>query len=183
MRKKLWLVLTLTLSSGLVLGQSSDKPDPQPLPIISGCTAIQVASIPASAGRVTSRPKFSAQRISNATFLVLFPASEKFEYGEMLVKVLTPKGHLYQEVTVPLKRDSEAPAEVKRQVPGYPYPLEIRSAKLTTSTQGTNRVVSVPPLLVGGTQISRNGLFGVWKVEAWPENTNKPCSAEFEITP
>jgi hypothetical protein len=42
-------------------------------------------------------------------------------------------------------------------------------------------VVGAPPLQVGGTAITKGGLYGLWTVEAWPVGATRPCSGQIGI--
>ncbi len=132
------------------------------------CVGIETSSGPAAApvarsAVVVPSPQFSATRILDLTFTVLFPAGTE---GRHLVelRVFTPDAQLYRSLAMPVA--SGYLTNATRQVEGYARPLP--QQPLTTVSRGRTRYVAASTALpVAGTDIVSSGLYGRWRVEAY----------------
>ncbi len=159
------------LSAILALGTASAVwaagPDPESRTYSRSC-GIVVSSTP-SVERVSRVPRFSSREILDVTFEVVFrprhptPAPDSLE-----LRLYTPNGFLYRRSTVPI--GAQGPPERERALPGW---LERRPAV----------GVAAPPLLVAGTDVMLNSLYGRWRAEAWAPGERRACAAAFEILP
>jgi hypothetical protein len=128
-----------------------------------GCQLVWVTA-PAF-GRPVPRPRkplnFSAAEILDLEFQVLI-RPDLLAGRSLELKVLTPKGHLYQ--TLDLPAPSEAPDAAKRR------------ARYRTVTAR---------LPVAGTTIVNNSLYGTWKAEAYLAGERTACARarSFVINP
>ncbi|MCP3963315.1 MAG: S8 family serine peptidase [bacterium] len=100
--------------------------------------------------------------------------------GEHLLRLrlLTPHGHLYQELTQPFSSDPSRRGE-SRAVEGFPRPLRVAIAE--TAAAGEQTVAVSWP--VAGTPVVHSSLYGAWTVEAYLDDQTSPCgpSADFQI--
>jgi hypothetical protein len=94
--------------------------------------------------------------------------------------LFTPRGYLYQSMTVPFRFVSARElwatrgAPVTRTVAGFPRPLEVQL--LTTRSRHrpiADRVTARLP--VAGTSIALGSLFGRWKVVPYVDDRAAPC--------
>jgi len=115
------------------------------------------------------------------------------------LKLLTPRGHLYQTITVPFRFASPDP-DVNRErdpgrgeagtrkaatreggrnatmvVPGYPRPLPVQTLGATPRRRGNTPGAAVARLPVAGTSISLGSLFGDWTVVPYLDDQTAPC--------
>jgi len=119
------------------------------------------------------------------------------------LKLLTPRGHLYQTITIPIRVGTavpdaaEDPLPATRVVPGFPRALAVqtlsgarsepREAALDAPTGPRRRTVSrdeaTARLPVAGTSISMGSLFGRWTVVPYLDDATAPCGPPltFEI--
>jgi hypothetical protein len=112
------------------------------------------------------------------------------------LKLHTPRGYLYQTLTIPIHvvdpASDEAPDErpATRVVPGFPRPLEVQTLGASGSDAGSGprrRVVSrdqaTARLPVAGTSISLGSLFGKWTVVPYLDDGTAPCGPRlvFEV--
>jgi hypothetical protein len=173
-------VASLALVSGLVtsaaLAQSPAR----------ACVRVEVSSAapaaPASRSvLVPSSPSFSATRILDLTFTVLFPSTME---GEHLVelRVFTPDGQLYRSLAMPFARS--APPNATRRVDGYARPLPQQALKQVARGSGLFATASTT-FPVGGTDIVSSGLYGRWRVEAYLNGAEQGCApaALFTLNP
>jgi hypothetical protein len=172
--------------SGLLLllvpaGAKGDQPGGWPDP---ACSAIQITSTP-RVGRLTKVPSFSTRQVLDLNFTILFPVPRRRglprqDVESLELRLFTPNGHLYQSTTVPIA----LAARKKRTVEGYPHPLPV--AQLLPYGQGglaSGFAVTAPSFPVAGTLIVADSLYGVWRVEAWPDGGQRACSARFSLRP
>ncbi len=156
----------------------------------TGCAALEAAARP-EADSATARGSFSATRTLDVGFTATFvPASEALMPGSAVLTITTPRGHLYQEIAIPIGSTSENGAmEKTRTLPGYRHPVKVVHPVADDRTRGDFRsdprsfLLSLPPLLVGGTSIQNGGLYGTWKAEFRTGDGSTPCSTTFQITP
>ena len=171
-------VASLAVSSSLVAGAALAQAPPR------SCVRVEVSSdqaparapgspaVPAITSTiVASSPRFSATKILDLTFTVLFPASIE---GEHLVelRVFTPDAQLYRSVAMPVAR---GPASPVRAVEGYPRPIPQKA--LTQVSRGRSLFAAASTTLpVGGTDIVSSGLYGRWRVEAYLDGAEERCA-------
>jgi hypothetical protein len=104
------------------------------------------------------------------------PAGDRISF-----RFLAPGGSLYQEVEVPVAEPARP--EKQRTMPGYPFPVTVVAAtRAGTAANGTAIFEVRTRFPVGGTQITANGLFGLWTVEARRSGT-PTCTATFTLQP
>ncbi|MEM7350943.1 MAG: S8 family serine peptidase [Acidobacteriota bacterium] len=124
---------------------------------------------------------FTATNILDLDFQIHF--TQALEGDHLLrLRLSTPKGHLFQEVTLPIATDPGRRG-ASRRVPGFPRPLPIR----TTESLGgidTEQLITVP-WPVAGTPIVSSSLYGEWTVAAFLDDSNLPCSSPttFRLAP
>ena len=143
----------------LVLVQAAAARPVQPAPT-GQCGAVVVSS--AQAPR--ARGKFSASKILDVEFV---GALRRRLTGRHVLnlKVYTPKGHLYQELSVPFDSGNRVG---------------------TTSTRATGRPPKLAARLpVGGTSITNASLYGKWRVVPYLDGSLRACgvATSFSINP
>ncbi len=121
-------------------------------------------SSPEAATTRRKKPKFSAAEIMDIQLQAL--VSRKLTgHHSLEFKIYTPKGNLYQSMT--LQFDADAPI-----AEGTPR-----------RSRGFQEVNTVLP--VAGTSIVTNSIYGTWKVEAFLDGDDQRCSRarKFVIQP
>ncbi len=138
----------------------------------SPCAAILIASAEETPNG-NFGTAFSATKTTDLTFSVAF---QRGFTGEHLVelRIFTPRGFLYQSMTVPAVIGGTGSGT--RTVQGYPHPLRVKSGPKFSYKGNTLWKVDVP-FPVGGTEIGRNSLYGTWKVQAYLDGSQDPCGA------
>jgi len=101
------------------------------------------------------------------------------------LKLRTPRGYLYQTITVPFRFESasadraDEEREATRLVAGYPRPLAVQTLGEPTSPRRRGTGVSLDQatarLPVAGTSISLGSLFGRWTVVPYLDDQTAPC--------
>jgi hypothetical protein len=142
------------LSNAAVAGPGASKPT-------GGCTAVWVTA-PAPPGKETAKRRslsFSARDVLDLELHVAVPSTSPAAGKKIELKLITPRGHLYQM----LSAAAETEASPRRQ----------RFAIVSAS------------LPVAGTTIVNNSLYGTWRAEAYVEGESAPCAKPraFEIQP
>ncbi len=139
------------------------------------CNAIQVTSTPAMNVR---RNRFPSGTVLDLNFALVIPG--RISGDELIdVKFYTPNNHLYESRPVVLYSGSLRPADAARSDGA-------RSVQVQSGKDANRGIVTaqVPPLLVGGTDITRNSLHGTWRVEAVRRSTGTvDCSTTFTLLP
>ncbi len=123
--------------------------------------------------------RFQATRILDLDLEVRFAAG--FAGDHVLhVKLVTPKGHHYQTLSVPVATAARAGA--LRRVEGFPRPLVVRVARPARGRSGETVVAQQLP--VAGTSIVASALYGTWTAIAYLDDATEACgpSASFVIT-
>jgi hypothetical protein len=123
--------------------------------------------------------------------LVLRPRVRQDLPGDHLMelKILTPRGFLYQSIALPFvggaqaargpQADAAAPAA--RVVPGYPRPLEVQ--RLVPAQSGTRGEYELHARLpVAGTSITQSSIYGTWSVQAFLDGQAEPCGPATRFT-
>ncbi len=142
------------------------------------CVAVRVTS-PQQATQGARGGPFSATQILDVRFGTVLRRELPGPHTLQL-KVYTPRGHLYQTLTVPFTAAGQGRGE--RLVDGYPRPMPEQETR-PVSQEGAHGYEVSAILPVGGTAIMSNSLYGEWRVE--PHLDGAPCgnSARFEIRP
>ncbi len=122
-----------------------------------------------------SRSRFSAVETPDLVFHVMFP----WEITEDLVvtlKVYTPHGHLYRTLDVPVAppKGTEITGNTTRRLPGYPYPVRVKTPRNVTYNDRRYQTVDVS-LPVAGSVIVTSSLYGQWSVEVIMDGASTPC--------
>ncbi len=141
--------------------------------------AVRCARVKVRSPQSDKRRRFSATGILDLDFKVRF---RKLPDGDHLLrlKILTPHGHLYQELTQPFTTDTTA-RDRSRQVDGFPRPLPVK----VTSPAGARATIPKVKVRwpVAGTPIVHSSLYGTWTVEAYVDDDTRRCgpAATFRI--
>ena len=169
------------------------------MPILPALLAAsQLAALPAPASRVcsavdvvapeqekaTRKKKFSAKKTLDLELRTRLRSVRRLSGDHLLhLKLYTPRGYLYQTITVPFyreprkaeKRDHKAREyEPSRVVPGFPRALDVQKTKRVR--QGRRRFDQVTARLpVAGTSITLGSLFGRWTVVPFLDDATAPC--------
>jgi len=123
--------------------------------------------------------RFSASRMLDLKFTVEL-TNELAGDHLIRLKLLTPKGHHYQTLSVPITSTAKRQGSVRR-VEGYPRPLAVQTVQKAGSSSLPGVTLSVP---VGGTPIVTSSIFGVWMAQAFLDASNEVCaSRSFVLTP
>ncbi len=126
----------------------------------SRCRRIFVSS-PEAATTRRKKPKFSAAEIMDIQLQAL--VSRKLTgHHSLEFKIYTPKGNLYQSMTLQFDADAPIPEGARR-----------RSRRF----QEVNAV-----LPVAGTSIVTSSMYGTWKVEAFLDGDERRCSRPRKFT-
>jgi hypothetical protein len=150
----------------LVLASAAAPPERPPSsrptePVTGQCGPVVVSSSQAP----KARGKFSARKILDVELAAVL---RKRMTGQHVLnlRVYTPKGHLYQELSVPFDA-------------GHP------SGVAEAAARGKKQPRLAARLPVGGTSISTASLYGRWKVVPHLDGSLKPCGAAtaFSIVP
>jgi hypothetical protein len=139
-------------------------------PVHLPCVTIEVSAPQGTSPG--SRGAFSAQIVEDLTMRVLFP-EDLVATHLLALDFRTPRGFLYQTITVPVAAPGVPPAA--RAIEGYPRPVQEIAPRPTTI--GTERFQEVDvPFPVGGTQIVTSSLYGAWQVSARLDGAFQPCA-------
>lgn len=180
MRACATIAVSTVVTTAAMLGLSSSAAAssaqrPQP----AACVLIRVSGPTAeTSGRGGG---FSAHLVEDLTITVLFPGKLN-EKHVLALDFSTPKGFLYQTITLPVAAPGTPPAE--RAIEGYPRPLRELVPQVTTI--GTSRLYWVEvPFPVGGTMIVTASLYGLWHVAPRLDGATMPCAPPtgFTIVP
>jgi hypothetical protein len=124
--------------------------------------------------------------------LVLRPRMRRDLQGDhiMELKILTPRGFLYQSIALPFvgaapaaggQQAVAAPAPPPRVVPGYPRPLEVqRLVPVQSGTRGEYELRARLP--VAGTSITQSSIYGTWSVQTFLDGQAEPCGPATRFT-
>jgi hypothetical protein len=132
--------------------------------------------------RANRRRAFSARETLDLVLRTRLRKERWLSGNETLrLKLFTPRGYLYQEITLPFYRTPQSsqerkshPYEATRVVPGFPRPLDVQKAQ--NVRRGRRGYLQVDTRLpVAGTSISLGSLFGRWTVVPYLNNGAAPC--------
>lgn len=160
--------------------------------------ASQLATLPAPASRVCStvevvaegqrkankKRRFSARKTLDLKLRTRLKSVKRLSGDQVLrLKLYTPRGYLYQTLTVPFYRQprrSEKPSaellqyEPMRVLPGYPRAVKVQKAKRIKRGRKRFELVSTR-LPVAGTSITLGSLYGRWTVVPFLNDDTRPC--------
>jgi hypothetical protein len=173
-----------------------------PAPASRTCAAVDVVA--PQQRRATMRRSFSAAHTLDLELRTrLWPVHRISGDHVLRLKLFTPRGYLYQEITVPFHRESSRSGkgngnangngngngngkgkakgkdevqgfEPTRIVPGFPRPLKVQ--KTEGVRRGRRRFDQVTARLpVAGTSITLGSLFGRWTVVPYLDDETAPC--------
>jgi hypothetical protein len=114
----------------------------------------------------------SARKVEDLTLTVYFLTAVQGDHL-LELKLLTPRGHLYETLTAPISSDPAARGE--REVANYPRPLPVQGLQTTTTREGTFASTSMI-FPVGGTAIVANALYGRWRVDVLLDHQPITCN-------
>jgi hypothetical protein len=116
---------------------------------------------------------FSAADSTDLIIHVLFDRSLEEDHVVTL-RVLTPNGHLYRQLDVPLTSSDRGDSATSRRLPGYPYPVRVHTPR--TVNVGGSKFESVEVVFpVAGSTIVTSSLYGRWEVEVSVDGASEPC--------
>jgi hypothetical protein len=172
MKRTMFLVLAAVTSSASF---SAAAAEPQCIGVTAGSAAQR--------GRPVT-PVFSATQVVDVDLEVLFsPAAALRLTGHHVVevKIYSPKGNLYQSISIPFSFDRNRPLE--RRLDDYPEPVALRTPVARTYNRSRHYGVAVT-LPVAGTPILNNSLYGLWTATAFIDGARSTCGApmKFRIT-
>ena len=153
-----------------------------PAPSSQSCAAIDV--IAPEQRRATRRRSFSAARTLDLELRARLRGTRQISGDHVLrLKLFTPRGYLYQEITVPFHREPPRPwwrrsgaetFESTRTLPGFSTPVSVQ--KTRPFWWGRKRYDEVTARLpVAGTSITLGSLFGRWTVVPYLDDDTGPC--------
>jgi hypothetical protein len=147
------------------------------------CKKLTAQVYPPPAGKVKKdkSPSFSAAKVADVELgIIAGPGAREVEVFQL--RLFTPAGHLYQAIDIPVSVASKH-GERARTLRGYPFPVPVTERKAAAGEgKGDEQMSARLPL--GGSLISTASLYGRWRAEAWPEDSDRPCaSLAFTITP
>ncbi len=181
------VVASLVLASGLVAALAVAQ-SPSRSSAGRSCVRVEVSASPGSPSRVPSpaavvgtAPSFSATRILDLDFTVLFPAGLEGEHVVEL-RVFTPDARLYRSLATPFARGAQPQAV--RTVEGYARPVPQQALRQVSRGRSQYAAASTK-FPVGGTDIVSSGLYGRWRVEAYLDGAEQRCApaASFNLNP
>ena len=153
-----------------------------PAPTSRVCSSVEVVA--PGQRRATKRKTFSAKKTLDLKLQTFLKSKRKVSGDHLLqLKVYTPRGYLYQTITVPFyrqprrsekRRPEDLQFEPVRVVPGFPRALDVQ--KTRRARLGRKRYDRVTARLpVAGTSITLGSLFGRWTVVPFLDNGTAPC--------
>ncbi len=178
------VVASIVLASGLAAATAMAQAPPR------SCVRVEVSTPSRSASsapgaRPTSplvgTPSFSATRILDLDFTVLFPPGLQGEHVVEL-RVFTPDAQLYRSLATPFAQGAQQDAV--RPVEGYARPVAQQALRRVSRGRSQYAAVSTK-FPVGGTDIVSSGLYGRWRVEAYLDGAEQRCApvASFNLNP
>jgi hypothetical protein len=175
----------LVVSTLIALAQVASTPaavarPPREVPAPAGSCAAIVVTAP-EAGSSARTKAFSATKILDLQLAALLRTRLQGDHT-LEMKVYTPKGHLYQVLTVPFS-GAAAGAARTRLVEGYPQPLP-EQAMTAVRHEGVRRYSISARLPVAGTAIMTSSLYGRWRVDAHLDSALEACASKtFTLQP
>ena len=135
---------------------------------------------------------YPASRVYDLGFDVAFPKAALRVDRTARERFFTPDGHTYQEQLVPIAASTgravaRARGRQTRAVPDYPFPLEVAVPRAlpgdARAPDSAWVAVKFPPLLVAGTYVTTNSLYGRWTMEVVLDGASQGCGCSFSIVP
>jgi hypothetical protein len=176
-------VAMLLVATGIAGAASAHDNKHQP----DGCSAIEI-----TAPGVRKQPRdgrFSTLKILDLDFETRL---EQPVYGDhvMRFKVFTPSGFLYQELNVPFtwprpRRGHKGDRDDVQAVPvaaSYPAAVPMQVLGDSDGRSGRRRDTLSTRLPVAGTSITMSTLYGLWAVQAFLDDRQRPCSSVRRFT-
>ncbi len=161
-----------------------------PAPSSRVCSAVDVVA--PEQRKATQRRRFSARKTLDLQLRTQLKGGSGLSGNHLLhLKLYTPRGYLYQTITVPFYRkprkaekphNEELQYQPSRVVPGFPRALDVQKTKRVR--RGRRRFDQVTARLpVAGTSITLGSLFGRWTVVPFLDDAAAPCgrSRRFRI--
>jgi len=157
------------------------------------CVAVEVVQpggqrvVSKEKGRRRKKPPVSATETVDLELQVVMRPVLKGDHV-LRLSLFTPRGYLYQSMTLPFRFVSPKAArkargeETTRMVAGFPRPLDVQLLTRPARRRPTaNRVTARLP--VAGTSISLGSLYGQWRVAPFIDDGTAPCgpATTFEI--
>jgi len=175
----------LVVSTLIALAQVASTPaaaarPPREVPAPAGSCAAIVVTAPDV--RTPARTQaFSATKILDLQLAAILRTRLQGDHT-LEMKVYTPKGHLYQVLTVPFSAAAASAART-RLVEGYPQPLP-EQAMTAVRHEGVRRYSVSARLPVAGTSIMTSSLYGRWRVDAHLDGALEACASKtFTLQP
>lgn len=146
------------------------------------CSGVEITAVPAGKDGIGA-PSFSVSAIEDLEFRVLFSLAPPGEHV-LRLRVLMPKGALYQEIAFPFSLDPRFTGRSEAVLEGYPRPVAVRKLEKTRGGEGARWGVSAT-LPVAGTLVVENSLYGTWQVEPYIDREKTPCAppVSFDLAP
>ncbi len=160
-----------------------------PAPSSRVCSAVDVVA--PEQRKATQRRRFSARKTLDLQLRTQLKGGSGLSGNHLLhLKLYTPRGYLYQTITVPFhrqprraeqKHNEELKYEPTRVVPGFPRALDVQNTKRVRKGRRFHQVTARLP--VAGTSITLGSLFGRWTVVPFLDDAAAPCgrSRRFRI--
>jgi hypothetical protein len=97
------------------------------------------------------------------------------------LQLLTPNGHLYQELTAPISVATKEGGRSTKMVPGYPDPLPVQylTRALEEEAAASSAIMTLP---VAGTSIISGSLYGAWEVVPLVDGQPAGCGQQYLFT-
>ena len=148
-----------------------------------GCVAVATGLLQGDAADF--RDTFSATKVVDVDFAILFTPGSVNRFADthtVEFRIFTPRGHLYQSITIPFTSDPAAKGK-RVKIEGYPDPQPVSLLTDVTYLKNKHLLVKVA-LPVAGTPIISNSLYGQWRAEAYVDDEPVGCAkpALFTIT-
>ncbi len=146
-------------------------------PLFASCVGMSFGSEQKNDGKFDTT--FSATQIIDVDLSVMFPPGIAAKFAgdhKVEVRIYTPRGHLYQSMTIPFTSDESRKGR-HVTIEGYPQPLE-------TQLLDEKQLRVFVRLPVAGTPIISNSIYGKWSAQAYVDDDPVACSkpSTFQIT-
>ncbi|HEX8172989.1 MAG TPA: hypothetical protein VF824_20820 [Thermoanaerobaculia bacterium] len=148
-----------------------------------GCVGVAFGSEQKNKGKFDA--VFSATQVIDVDLSVLFHPGTVKQYAgnhKVEVRIYTPRGHLYQSMTVPFTADASRKGS-HVAIEGYPQTLETQLLEEVTTASG-KQLRAFVRLPVAGTPIVTSSIYGTWSAQAYVDDAPIACSkpATFRVT-
>lgn len=148
-----------------------------------GCVGMAFSSDQKNKGKFDA--SFSATQVIDVDLSVLFHPGIAAKFAgdhKVEVRIYTPRGHLYQSMTIPFTSDPSRKGN-HVTIDGYPQQLETQLLEEVSTSNG-KQLRTFVRLPVAGTPILTNSIYGTWSAQAYVDDEPVACSkpAKFQIT-